>query len=248
MCGRYTYLLSWQEIRDLYGLTAVEGNGGGGDDGGAAADKPPPDFKKRYNLPPTERAPVVRVKNAKRELVMLRWGWGKPSWSPNREWINARAEGIESSRNYADSFRSRRCLVPVSGYYEWRKMPSGRRAPHWIGMADRAPFALAGIWREIGDPKTGELMDAYLVITCAPNELMAQVHDRMPLIIDPADYDRWLSADPAPLDLLKPYPAAKMTAYEVSTKINKAGYDAPDILDPSPPIRDDGPPAPELPL
>jgi putative SOS response-associated peptidase YedK len=106
-----------------------------------------------------------------------------------REWINARAEK-PGTPPYVESFRLRRCLIPVSGFYEWRKTPSGRRAPHWIGMKDRAPFALAGIWKEITNAKTGELLDAYLVITCAPNELMAQLHNRMPLIIDPTDYDR----------------------------------------------------------
>jgi putative SOS response-associated peptidase YedK len=116
-------------------------------------------------------------------------------------------------------------------------------------MKDRAPFALAGIWKEITNAKTGELLDAYLVITSAPNELMAQLHDRMPLIIDPADYDRWLSADAPPLDLLKPYPAERMTAYEISTKINKPGYDAADILDPVPSVADAGGAAtPQLPL
>jgi putative SOS response-associated peptidase YedK len=79
-------------------------------------------------------------------------------------------------------------------------MPSERRAPDGIGMADHGPFALAGIWKELADPKTGELIDAYVVITCAPNEMMAQLHDRMPLIIASNDYDRWLSADAPPAD------------------------------------------------
>jgi putative SOS response-associated peptidase YedK len=165
-----------------------------------------------------------------------------------REWINARAEKI-GTPPYVESFRLRRCLIPVSGFYEWRKMPSGRRAPHWIGMKDRVPFALAGIWKEITNAKTGELLDAYLVITSAPNELMAQLHDWMPLIIDPANYDRWLSSDSPPLDLLKPYAAERMTAYEISTKINKPGYDAPDILDPVPSVADaGGATTPQLPL
>jgi len=247
MCGRYTYLLTWDDIRHLYGLTAQGAESDGGGSGGGASEEAPPEFCRRYNHAPTERAPVVRIKEGRRELVMLRWGWGKPSWSPNREWINARSEGIVTSRHYADSFRLRRCLIPVSGYYEWRKMPSGRRAPHWIGMADRSPFALAGIWKEVLDRKTGELQDQYLVITCQPNPLLAAIHDRMPLIIDVADYDAWLSAEPPPLHLLRSFPGERMMAYEVSTKINKAGYDQPDILDPAPGT-DEGPAAPQLPL
>jgi putative SOS response-associated peptidase YedK len=100
-----------------------------------------------------------------------------------REWINARAEKI-GTQPYAESFRLRRSLIRVSGLYDWRMTPSGRRAPHWIGMKDRAPFALAGIWKEITNAKTGELLDAYVVITCAANALVEQLHDRMPLIID----------------------------------------------------------------
>lgn len=242
MCGRYAYLVSWDEIRRIYGLTEEDGE----EDGGGKSEEAPPEFRQRYNLAPTERGPVVRIKDGKRELVMLRWGWGKPTWSPQKEWINARSEGIATSRHYADSFRLRRCLVPVSGYYEWRKMGDGKRVPHWIGMKDRAPFALGGVWKEVMDRKTGELQDQYLVITCQPNPMLAEIHDRMPLIVEVADYDAWLSADPPPVQLLRPYPAEKMMAYAVSTKINKAGYDQPDILDPA---ADEGPPAaPELPF
>jgi putative SOS response-associated peptidase YedK len=237
MCGRFTHLLTWAELIELYGLTSGE----------ATPPPEPEEFRQRYNQAPTEQAPVVRIKSGRRELVMLRWGWGRPSWSPNREWINARSEGIDSARSYAESFRLRRCLVPASGFYEWRKMPSGRRAPHWIGMKDHAPFALAGLWKEMLDPRTGELQDRFVVLTCAPNELMAQLHDRMPVIIGAPDYDAWLSSDPPPLDLLRPYPAEAMTAYEISTKINKAGYDQPDVIDPVS-ISGGGPAAPELPL
>ena len=89
MCGRYTYLLTWDDIRHLYGLTAQGAESDGGGSGGGASEEAPPEFRRRYNHAPTERAPVVRIKEGRRELVMLRWGWGKPSWSPNREWINA---------------------------------------------------------------------------------------------------------------------------------------------------------------
>jgi putative SOS response-associated peptidase YedK len=254
MCGRYTHLLTWRELVEFSRLGEPPG-------GGVADIEGPPEpaeFKKRYNQAPTEIAPVVRIKNGtprarpgsrtgRRELVILRWGWGKMKVTP-RELINARAEKL-GTPPYVEAFRLRRCLIPVSGFYEWRKMPSGRRAPHWIGMKDRSPLGLAGIWKEITNAKTGEPLDAYVIVTCSPNELMERLHDRMPLTIDPADYDRWLSADPQPLDLLKPYPAERMTAYEISTRINKPGYDAPDILDPVPPMADGGGPAtPQLPL
>ena len=137
MCGRYTYLLTWGEIIQLYGLT-----GAGGCQGDGAAPPEPAEFRKRYNQAPTETAPVVRIKNGRRELVMLRWGWGK--MKNGNERINARSEGIATSGAYAQSFRLRRCLIPASGFFEWRKLPSGRRAPYWIGMKEKEPFALAG--------------------------------------------------------------------------------------------------------
>jgi putative SOS response-associated peptidase YedK len=140
MCGRYTHLLTRGEIIELYGLTA-SGGGGGGDGGGPPPE--PADFKKRYNQAPTEVAPVVRIKNGRRELVMLRWGWSK--MKNGNEWMNVRSEGIATAGAHSQSFRLRRCLIPASGFYEWRKMPSGRKAPHWIGMKGKAPFGLAGI-------------------------------------------------------------------------------------------------------
>src|SRR5215475_1330500 len=169
MCARYTYLLTWGGFVELYGLTAGESSGGGDGEGGPPPE--PADFKKRYNQAPTEMAPVVRIKNGRRELVMLRWGWGK--MKNGNEWINARSEGAATSGAYGQSLRLRRCLIPASGFYEWRRMESGRKAPYWIGMKDKAPFALAGLWKEMVDPKTGELQDCYVVMTCAPNDFMA---------------------------------------------------------------------------
>ena len=217
--------------------------GGGSDDAGPPPE--PAEFKKRYNQAPTELAPVVRVKNGGRELVMLRWRWGR--MSNGNEWINARSESVATSDAYAQSFRLRRCMIPASGFYEWRRMPSGRKAPYWIGMKDKGPFALAGLWKELADPKTVELQDRYLVLTCPPNELAVELHNRMPVIIDVADYDRWLSSEVPPVDLLRPYPAEKMTAYEIGQQINRRGYDTPDIVDPVPaPNESRG--APELPV
>ena len=129
MCGRYTHLLTWGELVEFSRLGE-----------GSPLPSEPAEFKKRYNQAPTEKAPVVRIKDGRRELVMLRWGWGK--MKNGNEWINARSEGIATSGAYAQSFRLRRCLIPASGFFEWRKMPSGRKAPYvngefeqqWRGM------------------------------------------------------------------------------------------------------------------
>jgi putative SOS response-associated peptidase YedK len=99
-------------------------------------------------------------------------------------------------------------------------------------MADKAPFAIAGLWGEYVSPKTGEVTDAYLIITAPANALMLPIHDRMPVIIDPPDFDAWLSAEPPPKHLLRSYPAEKMRAYPISTKVDKAGVEDPSIIDP----------------
>ena len=112
MCGRYTHLLTWCELVEFSRLGEPSGGGDGSDDG----PPEPAEFKRRYNLAPTENAPVVRIKNGRRELVILRWGWGKMKVTP-REWINARAEKI-GTPPYVESFRLRRCLIPVSGFYD----------------------------------------------------------------------------------------------------------------------------------
>ena len=114
-------------------------------------------------------------------------------------------------------------------------------------MKDKRPFALAGLWKELADPKTGELQDRYLVLTCPPNELAIGVPNRMPDIVDAGDCERWLSSEVPPVDLLRPYPAEKMTAYEIGQQINRRGYDAPDIVDPVPP-RTRAKAPPELPV
>jgi len=136
MRGRYTHLLTWGELVEFSRLGE-----------GPLLPPEPAEFKKRYNQAPTETAPVVRIKNGRRELVMLRWGWGK--MKNGNERINARSEGIATSGAYAQSFRLRRCLIPASGFFEWRKLPSGRRAPYWIGMKEKEPFALAGSRRSL---------------------------------------------------------------------------------------------------
>ena len=197
MCGRYTHLLTWGELVEFSRL------------GEGPPPPEPADFKKRYNQAPAEKAPVVRITDGRRELVMLKWGWGKMKKPFSKEWVNARSERIATNPAYAQSFRLRRCLIPASGFFEWRKMPSGRKAPYWIGMKDKAAFALAGLWKGLADPKTGELQDRYLVLTCPPNELAAELHNRMPVIIDVADYDRWLSAEDPRVDLVRPYPRGK---------------------------------------
>ncbi len=150
--------------------------------------------------------------------------------------INARAEGIASKPAFQNAFRRRRCLVPADGFYEWQRQEGGKQ-PFYIHMQDDAPFAFAGLW-EVWEGKDGTVLETCTVITTEPNELMRPIHNRMPVILDHADYAQWLDPqlnDPEPLKaLLRPFPTAKMTAYPVSRLVNSPSNDAPECLAPLP--------------
>jgi putative SOS response-associated peptidase YedK len=126
-----------------------------------------------------------------------------PNWVKNRF---ARAETVATAPAFREAFKARRCLVLTSGFYEWQPT-AAQKQPYLIGMKDRSPFALAGVWESWKDRATGETIESFTVIVGPPNDLVRPIHDRMPLIIDPADYNRWLTAPEPPTDLLRPYPA-----------------------------------------
>jgi putative SOS response-associated peptidase YedK len=224
MCGRYTHRYTWQQIVELYRLSEP-----------AVA---PNDFRPRFNIAPTQTAPIVRERGGRRELVMMRWGlipfWAKDPKIGNRL-INARAESVPDKPAFREAFMARRCLVPTSGFYEWLKSPGGRQ-PYCIGFKDGRPFALAGLWESWKDRQSGERLQTFTIITGEPNEVAGKIHDRMPVIIDPADFDHWLTAAVPPADLLKPYPGAEMAAYPVSKAVNSPAPDDPSLIEPlSPP-------------
>jgi putative SOS response-associated peptidase YedK len=129
--------------------------------------------------------------------------------------------------------------VPTNGFYEWQKLPGGKKQPYWIGMKDRSPFSFAGIWEAWTDPKTGEIIETFCIITTEPNDVTAPIHDRMPVIIAPKDYDAWLTVD-AELakEMLHPYPAEEMVAYPVSTKVNSPRNNSPDLINPFEPPKE----------
>lgn len=222
MCGRFTNLMTWAEIVALYGLMNVA--------------EPQPGWKPKYNAAPTQRLPVLRLSaDGHRDLSLLKWGL-IPSWAREAKvgnsLINARAEGVAEKPSFRSAFKKRRCLIPADGFYEWQKRPAGGKQPWRITLADGAPFSFGGLWESwrSGD----EAVETFTIITTTANELMAPLHDRMPVIIDPGDYDAWLeSADTMiPMLLLQPYPAARMRAYPVSTKVNSPRNDVPEVIEP----------------
>ena len=166
-------------------------------------------------------------------LDLIRWGL-LPSWAKDRKiaWklINAQAETVDKKPSFKKAFEKRRCLVPVDGFFEWKKIGK-RKQPYMIAMADRAPFTLAGLWENWKDPDSGEWVRTFTIITTDANELVATIHDRMPVVIAPQDRERWLKG-PNPKELLKPYPAEQMTMWPVSPDLNSPKNDRPDLLDP----------------
>ena len=197
--------------------------------------KYPPDISPRYNIAPTQQVPIVRLTTGgQRELSQVRWGlvpfWAKDPQIGNKM-INARAETVSSKPGYREAYKKARCLIPASGFYEWAKMTDGTKQPIHFGMKDDEPFAFAGLWSRWG-PKDDELATCAIVTTEA-NELCQRVHDRMPVILAPENYARWLDVDePDPADLLRAYPSDAMRAYAVSTRVNAPKNDDAALLEP----------------
>jgi putative SOS response-associated peptidase YedK len=190
------------------------------------------DWSPRYNVAPTQPVPVIRQhpKEPVREFSLMRWGlipsWAKDS-SVAASMINARAETAATKPAFRDAMKSRRCLVPANGFYEW-KSDGKTKQPYCFEINDGELFAFAGIWDRWKD-LSGNWMKTCSILTTMPNAVTSAVHDRMPVILDPEGYDLWL--DPgmqnvgAASDLLKPYDARLMRCYPVSTKINSAAND-----------------------
>jgi len=223
MCGRYTLTSSGDELALLFDLSEI------------------PSLPPRYNMAPTQQAAVVRVTapGAPRHLDLLRWGL-VPYWADDpkigNRMINARSEGVADKPAYRSSFRKQRCLIPTDGFYEWKK--EGKlKQPYHIRRKDRRPFAFAGLWSR-WRPKEGgaEPLDTFTILTTDSNELIRPLHDRMPVILDPASFDLWL--DPAVDDrarlqeLLLPYDGSVMETVPVSRTVNSPAYDGPDCVAP----------------
>ena len=221
MCGRVIQTSTPEAIRRLFDAIA-----------------PVPNAPPRYNGAPSQELMVLRrnPETGERTLQLLRWGL-IPSWTKDakggRKPINARAETIASSPMFKGAYAKRRCLLPIDGFFEWKAIKGSKtKQPYALAMKDRSPFAVAGIWENWTRPDTGETIRTFAVITCEANELVSQIHDRMPVIIAPTDYDRWLGQEPDPRDLVKPFPAEPMTMWPISTRVNSPKNDDEGLLEP----------------
>jgi putative SOS response-associated peptidase YedK len=199
-----------------------------------------------YNIAPSTFQPIIRndKETGERELVLMRWGLVPHFANSLADFkgfstINARAETITKNAVWRIPFQRRRCLVPADGFYEWKKLDPKTKQPYAFAMQDGKPFAFAGLWDAWKDPDGGWLQ-SYSIITTEANELMAPVHNRMPVILKPADYARWLARDPGstqgkghgdlPIDLLRPFDADKMQAKTANQLVGNVRNNGPEML------------------
>jgi putative SOS response-associated peptidase YedK len=220
VCGRYTLRTPLQHVIEMFSPLAAS---------------PELDLFPRFNVAPTQDVPAVRLdRDGRRELVALHWGlvphWAKDPSIGNRM-INARAETAAQKPAFRDAFRRRRCLVVADGFYEWRRLPN-RKQPYFIHMRNDEPFAFAGLWERWGEGD--QVVRSCTLLTTGPNELMAPIHDRMPVIVAREEYDRWLDPRTPPGEiekLLRPFPADAMEARPVSPVVNNPKTDQPECID-----------------
>ena len=214
MCGRYELHSHPAAIALAFGLAH------------------PPELHARYNIAPMTDVPVVRVGAAgERELVRMRWGlvprWAKDP-SIGARMINARGETIAEKPSFRTAYRRHRCLLPADGFYEWVQAgdsPHPRKQPMHIGMKDGTPFGMAGLFERWLNAD-GEILNSCTIVTTDANDLLRPIHDRMPVIVAPAQYARWLDPEhPEVTDLIAPYPSAAMACYPVSNRVNNVRHD-----------------------
>jgi len=225
MCGRFALISDTKTLIDTFGIAP-----------NSASTLPP--AVPRYNIAPTQPVAAIRLnKDGKqRELTFFRWGL-VPSWSKDikigSRLINARSETVAEKPSFRTAFKRRRCIIPANGFYEWQRRGS-RKQPVYIHAADNNLLALAGLW-EVWRTPDGDSLQTCTILTTSPNEIMAPIHNRMPVILEPEDFDTWLDPGPQPdhgLHLLRPYPAHKMTFYPVSTFVNSPANDSQECITP----------------
>ncbi|MFN0086977.1 MAG: SOS response-associated peptidase [Blastocatellia bacterium] len=220
MCGRYTLYHKLEEIEERFDVDFEED-----------------DYEPRYNIAPSQPIVTIRRTDARR-MARCKWGlvpyWAKDPAIGNKM-INARAETLAEKPSFRQALAKRRCLIPADGFYEWKKEGKAPSRPIHIRRRDRGLFAFAGLWEEWKAPD-GAPLQTCTIITTEPNELLAQFHHRMAVILRPEEEALWLDPDaplPALLPLLRPSAAGELEAFEVSQAVNKTGFDDPSCIEPA---------------
>ncbi|MGA8153704.1 MAG: SOS response-associated peptidase [Terriglobales bacterium] len=218
MCGRYRLTAKKRYLRDHFGLDED------------------PTWMPRWNIAPTQLVPIVRQRSitSGRSFDLVRWGL-IPSWAKDAsiatKTINAMSETVAEKPAFRDAFRQRRCLIPASSFYEWQSSGPKQKQPFSIGMADESVFAFAGLWESWID-STHDIFETCTILTTTPNAVVADVHNRMPVILRVEDYACWLDPrinNPSLIGAcLKPFDPALMKKYPVSTRVNRPENDDPE--------------------
>lgn len=220
MCGRFALAAIPAEMRQLFETFDT------------------PDFPPRYNIAPTQPIATVRAEHGKRRLVLVRWGL-VPGWVKDPGdfslLINARSETAATKPAFRAAMRRRRCLIPVSGFYEWQRRDGGRKQPYWVAPKDGGIVAFAGLWESWADADGGDI-ESGAILTTAANGALSHIHHRMPAVIAPADFDLWLSGEAIKVEeaasLLRPAADDFFSAVPVSTRVNAVRNDDADLLQP----------------
>lgn len=215
MCGRFAFYSPAEAAAELFGFD------------------PAFEVGPRYNIAPTEPVPVVRsARTEGRELVMLRWGliphWAKDASIGNRM-INARAESLADKPAFRKAYDKRRCLILADGFYEWRKDVNGK-TPWFISAADERPFAFAGLWEAWTDQSTGEVLETATIVTTAANDFLRELHDRMPVVLQPGSAGDWLAGTPGVLERVTANPP-ELKAWPVGRRVNNSRNEGPDLIE-----------------
>jgi putative SOS response-associated peptidase YedK len=235
MCGRFT-LLTLGQFTDLFPWIRMPAE--------PNIERRIEPLAARYNIAPSQPIAVVANDGAN-QIEFFRWGlvpfWAKDAAIGNRL-INARMESLEEKPAFRAAFRSRRCLIPADGFYEWKRnpgAPKGSKIPMRIRMKSHQPFAFAGLWERWRAGDGGEVRTC-TIITGAPNDVVRPIHDRMPVILRPADYRHWIEPGDHDakdlLPLLATYPASEMEAYPVSTLVNSPATESAECVEPVEPL------------
>ena len=221
MCGRFTQERPASDLADIFAAEPL-------------VDDPGP----RYNVAPTDETLVVVQREERRAITSYRWGL-VPHWATDLKtgsrMFNARAETLTASPAFRDAFRRRRCLVPVDSFYEWKR-EGAIRQPYRVVREDGRPMALAGLWAGWKDPSTEQVRRTFTIVTTTPNEAIAGLHDRMPVVVPDDAWDRWLhptAAEPRELlAMLQPTDDIPLRIYAVNRYVNDVRRDGPDLIEP----------------
>jgi putative SOS response-associated peptidase YedK len=216
MCGRYVLSAEPQQVQQEFNLSKV------------------PELAPRYNIAPSQPVAII-TNDAPHELTLVKWGL-VPSWSKDPKagykMINARSDSAAEKPSFRAAFKRRRCLIPVSGFYEWTTV-DGKKQPHYIFVKDKAVFSFAGLW-EIWHGPDGEELWTCSILTTDANETIERLHHRMPVILDGEERDIWLNNDTGVAELkllMKPFDANQIDYYPVSKAVNSPNNDNPTLIE-----------------